>query len=265
MPPRPVTYAGVGSRETPEELLSLMELIGKSFANRGFKLRTGDALGADAAFIKGALEKLKPEDVVKLIEAYMPSMKAAGSYPPYMRRPDPDLLPRLSKIVDEVHPAPYFLKGYGRSLQERNALQVLGPRLDDPIDFLIGALKPVHLRKKPNETGGTGQAYRLAQKHNIPVFDLLPTTPREDLTKALQLYVRRRGEDEGATALSKMLEHIDKMRQTGSVAVQGQSEEAMREALRQLARAKLGGRAPQVLTAEEARKRATQGRMKPYS
>jgi predicted NAD-dependent protein-ADP-ribosyltransferase YbiA (DUF1768 family) len=76
---------------------------------------------------------------------------------------------------------------------------------------------------------------------------------------------------QGRNELGKMLEAIRTLLFGGKVAVQSQpkptntSEEAMREALRQLARAKLGGRAPEVLTGEEARQRATQGRMKPYS
>ena len=46
-------YAGVGSRETPQDVLKIMWKIGKHLADKGYTLRSGGARGADAAFENG--------------------------------------------------------------------------------------------------------------------------------------------------------------------------------------------------------------------
>ena len=214
---RPSTYAGVGSRNTPPAVIELMNLIGKSFASRKFKLRTGDAAGADTAFTQGALSKLSPEEAVQLIEAYVPYSKVPTK--PYERRPDLSVLPALRKIFLETHPKPDALQGYGRELMERNALQVLGPKLNDPIDFLVGALKPKHLQRGTWDVGGTGQAYRLANREGIPIFDVSPTTGEGNLRAALKQYEKRGGAE--GEALDKMVEFIMKKRGTRNLTVSG--------------------------------------------
>ena len=218
MTPRPVTYAGVGSRQTPENVLQLMNAIGRGFAGHKFKLRTGDAAGADFAFRSGAIKKLAeelklpPKEVAKLVEVYVPFMKGRLTSS-YERRPDVDLLDRLRDLANEFHPNPDALRGYGRSLQERNALQILGPRLDDPVDFLVGMLKPKALRRRPTDVGGTGQAYRMAMKYNIPIFDLAPTTPQEKLVEALNMYESKRGQDLGFRALNALIQRAAALKQ----------------------------------------------------
>jgi hypothetical protein len=49
-------YTGVGSRDTPEEVLSVMRTLAKCLARAGYTLRSGGAEGADAAFESGAQE-----------------------------------------------------------------------------------------------------------------------------------------------------------------------------------------------------------------
>ena len=46
-------YAGVGSRETPQDVLKIMWKIGKHLADKGYTLRSGGARGADAACENG--------------------------------------------------------------------------------------------------------------------------------------------------------------------------------------------------------------------
>ena len=46
-------YAGIGSRNTPKEVLDVFESIGKYLALQGFVLRSGGADGADRAFERG--------------------------------------------------------------------------------------------------------------------------------------------------------------------------------------------------------------------
>ncbi len=50
------SYTGVGSRETPDDILILMRRIGYVMAMKGISLRTGEADGADHAFYKGVVD-----------------------------------------------------------------------------------------------------------------------------------------------------------------------------------------------------------------
>ena len=43
-------YAGIGSRETPEEVLHVMISLGKALCKQGWGLSSGGAPGADQAF-----------------------------------------------------------------------------------------------------------------------------------------------------------------------------------------------------------------------
>ncbi len=47
-------YAGIGSRQTPSEMLSLMESLAGRLAADGWVLRSGASPGADQAFFRGA-------------------------------------------------------------------------------------------------------------------------------------------------------------------------------------------------------------------
>jgi predicted Rossmann fold nucleotide-binding protein DprA/Smf involved in DNA uptake len=48
-----IFYAGIGARETPDDVLHLMYLLGRKLATDGYVLRSGHADGADLAFEKG--------------------------------------------------------------------------------------------------------------------------------------------------------------------------------------------------------------------
>jgi hypothetical protein len=50
MPTARITYAGIGARHTPPDVLALMHRIAGALAQRCWVLRTGGAPGADQAF-----------------------------------------------------------------------------------------------------------------------------------------------------------------------------------------------------------------------
>jgi hypothetical protein len=52
-------YTGIGSRKTPENILKLMQAIGKRLGSLGIRLRSGGAEGADSAFEGGARRAFK--------------------------------------------------------------------------------------------------------------------------------------------------------------------------------------------------------------
>lgn len=147
-------YAGIGSRETPNEILIIFEIIGKYLANKSYILRSGHASGADQAFECGcdAVEGKK--------EIYLPWKGFEGS--------DSKLIVEnveAFKIVQKYHPYWHNLSQGARKLQARNSHQVLGLDLQTPSDFVIC------WTKNGKGQGGTGQAIRIAKAYDIPIFD----------------------------------------------------------------------------------------------
>ena len=51
------TYAGIGSRKTPNSILEEMTTLAKLLSNMGYTLNSGGAVGADTAFEQGADKK----------------------------------------------------------------------------------------------------------------------------------------------------------------------------------------------------------------
>jgi len=146
-----IAYAGIGSRKTPAPLLRTMHWMAGRIAHCNIILRTGGARGADTAFIDGARAAGAPDS---LVEVYRPrdALEPWGSWS----------LPTVARY----HPNPQALSYSGTLLMARNAMQVLGPRGDDPVQFVV-CWTP-----EGKGGGGTGQGIRIARDYDIPVYDL---------------------------------------------------------------------------------------------
>lgn len=160
-------YAGVGSRQTPEPILQIMEKIGRRLAERGFLLRTGGAKGADQAFELGARATGGAVEVFLPWPGYNGYGLEAGVY----RGP---LSTEAFQLAQEVHPAWANLSSGVRKLHARNMHQILGPSLDNPVRFVIcWTLDGAETEAECSlDTGGTGTAIRLASRYGIPVINL---------------------------------------------------------------------------------------------
>ncbi|AMD43430.1 hypothetical protein ZC03_053 [Pseudomonas phage ZC03] len=147
------TYAGIGARNTPDDVLDLMSQIAEELSP-AYILRSGGADGADAAFEKGAEHS----------EIYIP-------WKGYNIREEGDgiLLDNVhawNEVSKHFHPMPDKCTVGVQKLHGRNAYVLLGPELNDPVSMVIcwtpmGAI-----------TGGTGLALRIAKYFEIPVFNL---------------------------------------------------------------------------------------------
>lgn len=159
------SYAGIGSRETPADVLNVMANIAQDLAPRWI-LRSGYADGADQAFHIGAAS------ANGAIENYLP-------WPGFNNAPFRDsrfIVPRfddrLFSMARRFHPAWHRLSDAVRNLHARNCCQILGQNLDTPAHMVIC------WTKGGAGGGGTGQALRIAKAYDIPIFDLaLDDTP----------------------------------------------------------------------------------------
>lgn len=142
-------YAGIGSRNTPPEIMAKMTKVAAALAKDGYTLYSGGARGADLAFEAGA------GDNKQIFRAK-------------------DATPQTENIAREVHPNPAALGPIPLKLMARNAFQVFGKKLDSPVDFVL-AWTPDGAEtsaQRSFETGGTGQAIDLASRKGVPVINL---------------------------------------------------------------------------------------------
>lgn len=149
-------YAGIGSRETPEELRPLIVSLAEQLSLEGFTLRSGAAPGADTFFEEGAgVDK----------EIYLPWPDFRGRKDGYTWNTIP-LMDKADKLAEKFHPAYANLNVGARLLMRRNGYQILGWDLASPSHF-IACWTP-----DGKDVGGTSQAIRIARAYSIPVFNL---------------------------------------------------------------------------------------------
>jgi hypothetical protein len=149
-----IYYTGIGSRSTPEDILKDMTNIATNLELSGFKLRSGGANGADSAFEAGVSD---PRNA----DIYLP-WKGFNNNPSALHNVRQD----ARDMAKKFHPAWERCSQAARLFHARNCYQILGLYLDQPTDFV--------LCWTPNgaETGGTGQALRIAHHYKIPVFNM---------------------------------------------------------------------------------------------
>lgn len=146
-------YAGIGSRETPKELIPEIQSISTTLYGEGYILRSGGAPGADTFF-----ENLIPQSGK---EIYLPwkgfNDNTSSLY---------EITPESLKMAESYHPGWSRLSTGAKKLMARNCFQVLGFDLKTPVEFIVCWTPEGKI------AGGTGQAMRIAKRFDIPVYNL---------------------------------------------------------------------------------------------
>lgn len=150
-------YAGIGSRDTPLEICSLMTGVAKMLDGRGYTLRSGGAEGADRAFDLGTSGMSHPEIYLPWEGFNNQSMTI---------KPTAAQLAKAYKVASKYHPAWQNCSEGARKMHIRNSFQILGLECDQPSKFVVC------WTKDGKASGGTGQALRIAEAYKIPVHNL---------------------------------------------------------------------------------------------
>ena len=174
-------YAGIGSRETPEYILKLMEQLACKLREDAMTLRTGHASGADQAFERGAggaaqiflpWRTFNQDDEFSVSRSLDESGKPILGDDGYYKVVNPTIYNEPTALAFETA-AEYHsnwggLKQGAQKLHARNVHQILGPDLarPTPVEFVIC------WTKDGSASGGTGQALRIANDIEIPVYNL---------------------------------------------------------------------------------------------
>lgn len=164
-------YAGIGSRDTPKNVLLKMRDIASFLELNNFILRSGGAKGADTAFESGVVN---PE----LKNIYLPFRNFNGhksdnkSYI-YVEKGDPELDPAFYSL--KLHPSKGKMNDTAKAMMMRNYFQIHGLKDQSKSQFVI-CWTPDATNGKTIltswDSGGSGQCIRLAALENIPVYNL---------------------------------------------------------------------------------------------
>lgn len=163
-------YTGIGSRETPEEILKLFKKIAIQLNSWDYILRSGGALGADSAFEDGAGDKK---------QIFLPWDGFQNK-----KVDDKNYFLGITKsafdIAKRYHPTFNNLGNKSKAFMTRNTMQVLGYDTLTPSEFIIC------WTKDGKDSGGTGQAIRIAKARGIMVYNFYNESDRRSFQKLLE-------------------------------------------------------------------------------
>lgn len=169
-------YAGIGSRETPLYALAVMQFL-SNYLSEVYTVRSGGADGADTAFELATGKKkevflpwygfsfsgdglvINDQKSLSIAELLIDGKFIKNISPLHEHSTQ-----RMKQSKNESH-----LK-----LHRRNCFQILGSKLNSPIEFLTCWTddKAITQAQTSQKTGGTGTAIRLASQLSIDVFNL---------------------------------------------------------------------------------------------
>lgn len=183
-------YTGIGSRNTPEDILEIMSDLAFIFHKKGWTLRSGGADGADLAFEEGVKRSLVDID-------RFPYFHDANIYIPwknfrvvddlwkdmYIHVTNKDVLRNAEIIASQIHPNWNACSRGAKALHTRNIFQVIG-HWDEPFQskFVI-CWAPI---SGDSVTGGTRTAVEFAKSLNIEVFNLAEKKSLDRVLKMLE-------------------------------------------------------------------------------
>lgn len=166
------TYAGIGARRAPDDMLALAQMVAERLDEKGWTLRSGHAPGMDQAFETGAGRNA---------EVYLPWPSFEHSEPleadTIIDRPTSAAM----NIAGRYHPHWERCSRGARALHGRNVHQILGRDCNAPCRFVICWTAHAEI------SGGTGQAVRVALDYGVPIFNLARDVDRERVEVLLVL------------------------------------------------------------------------------
>lgn len=169
-------YAGVGSRQTAKVIFRLQVRIGMALCAIGAKLESGAAHGSDEAYELGvdlASQYLVSRGIEDSKAIYIPweGFRARKTSEPGV------IIPKTSEamsLTSKYHAAWDNLSIHVKRLMSRNALQILGQSLKEPVSRVMcyTADGAQTAQETSSKTGGTGQAIRIASDYGVPVVNI---------------------------------------------------------------------------------------------
>lgn len=164
-----IAYAGIGSRSTPDDIKINMIAIarilgGLSMNGENLWLRTGGCVGADQAFATGL-----PEKTILYLPWLNYEFQWRQDLSNRMHIGCPTPSQEAIELASEFHPNWSACSSGARLLHGRNTQIILGKHLKSPVKFVLYWAK---MDMNTGVLGGTGMGIRIAQKYNIPHWNM---------------------------------------------------------------------------------------------
>lgn len=176
-------YAGIGSRDCPEDIGVIMTELAGELEKAGYVLRSGGARGADTFFERGVIDPRNKQ-------VFIHDEPARG------KRHDPRSgiynaklyanYPTAVKIASEVHGHWQRCSQVAREMHARNVYQVLGQDLADgrwSSCVICWAVPDIHGVPE----GGTRTAWLVAERYGIKRYNLAVRADRDRVETWLAL------------------------------------------------------------------------------
>lgn len=153
------SYAGIGPKDAPADILTLMTHYSSIFSSLNFTLRTNGSEVPGIALEKGAKE----------VELYLPWKKFNKRESRFCNP-----IPAASEIAKRFHPVFDKMKDPVKLIIANESHVVLGENLRDPIKFLL-VWTPDGVTNGDScsiKTGTPAQSIKISSAYGIPVFNL---------------------------------------------------------------------------------------------
>lgn len=177
-------YAGIGSRNTPEDIGLLMTALAVELEKVGYVLRSGGAKGADTFFERGVHDNNNKQIFIHAEKVFGKCHQPQAGIYNAQRYSD---YAEARALAANVHPVWYRCNDTARQLHTRNVYQVLGPEFLGNVvhsRFLVcWAIPDIHGVPE----GGTRTAWMIAQQHGIKCYNLAVRADRDRIETWLAL------------------------------------------------------------------------------
>lgn len=170
------TYACIGSRETPENIVKLTVKFANILAELGYAIYSGGCpLGMDMGGYRGAYSHPTSDKSKNRIYSSWEGMSGFRHCPDMGIYVPQNHFDNFQQAHDLGLKARGSWNGLGRggiAHHSRNPYQVLGDDLASPVDFVL-TWAPYARKGAPYVKGGTATAVQIAVDHNIPIYNLI--------------------------------------------------------------------------------------------
>jgi hypothetical protein len=166
-------YTGIGTRNVSNDLIDFISWVGISLAKANYILRSGAADGCDKAFELGCDLQAGSKEI------FIPWRKFSED-DSHISLEDLDNVEQAETIAEQFHPSWQWLKFGAKKLHTRNVYQVLGEDLQTPSKFVVC------YTTDGEASGGTGQAMRIAEAYDIPIYNLYHESTRKEIEDVIK-------------------------------------------------------------------------------
>ena len=168
-------YAGIGSRETPQDIGLIMTNLARECELAGFILRSGGAKGADTFFENGVSDPANKQ--IFIHDEWVRGRRHDRRLGIYNAQRFDNYADAYA-LAAEVHGHWHKCGNVARELHARNVYQVLGEDMapETYSSFLVcWAIPDIHGVPE----GGTRTAWQIARMHNISCYNLALRADRD--------------------------------------------------------------------------------------